>query len=155
MMIIESEDVQIRLPDKPKNSVQHGIEDSPGPSVHIEMRSVPYSNFSRDSGENTGTADVSQRVSSNENREAQGPSLMSEQVQTIWHPYKNRFRVMAACLTSFANGMNDSAPGALIASLERHVDTQNLQPQLTISSEITTLLTELSQSFLYAMLLDL
>jgi hypothetical protein len=145
MMIIESEDVQIRLPDKPKNSVQHGIEDSPGPSVHIEMRSVPYSNFSRDSGENTGTADVSQRVSSDENREAQGPSLMSEQVQTIWHPYKNRFRVMAACLTSFANGMNDSAPGALIASLERHVDT----------SEITTLLTELSQSFLYAMLLDL
>jgi hypothetical protein len=62
---------------------------------------------------------------------------------------------MAACLTSLANGMNDSAPGALIASLERYVDTQNLQSQLTISSEITTLLTELSQSFLYAMLLDL
>lgn len=155
MLTIESEDVQIRLPDKPKKSVQHVIDHTPGPSVDIEMRSIPFSNFSRASGEDTGTADVSQRVSSDENREAQGPGLMSEQVQTIWHPYKNRFRVMAACLTSLANGMNDSAPGALIASLERYVDTRNLQTQLNKSSEITTLLMELSQSFLYAMHLDL
>jgi hypothetical protein len=155
MMTAESEDVQIRLPDKPKKSVQHVIDHSPGPSVDIEMRPIPFPDFSRAFGEDTGTTDVSQRVSSDENREGQGPGLTSEQVQTIWHPYKNRFRVMAACLTSMANGMNDSAPGALIASLERYVDTRNLQTQLTISSEITTLLTELSQSFSYAMLLDL
>ncbi|KUJ21658.1 MFS general substrate transporter [Mollisia scopiformis] len=44
---------------------------------------------------------------------------ITEQVQTIWNPYKNRYRVLASCILSFANGMNDSAPGALIASLER------------------------------------
>ena len=67
-MLIESEDVQIRLPDKSRKFVQHVIDHSPGPSVDIEMRPVPFSNFSRASGEDTGTADVSQRVSSDENR---------------------------------------------------------------------------------------
>lgn len=43
----------------------------------------------------------------------------SEQFQTIWNPYKNRFRVLACCTTAFGNGMNDSAPGALLASIER------------------------------------
>jgi hypothetical protein len=43
----------------------------------------------------------------------------AEQIQTIWNPYKNRFRVLACCTTAFGQGMNDSAPGALIASLER------------------------------------
>jgi hypothetical protein len=145
LMAIESEDVQIRFPDQPKGSVQHVIDQSSEPSLDIEMLPIPFSNLSRASGENIETADVSQRVSSDENREAQGSGLMSEQVKTIWHPYKNRFRVMAACLTSLANGMNDSAAGALIASLERYEDTRNLQTQLTIFSEITILLTEPSQ----------
>jgi hypothetical protein len=42
-----------------------------------------------------------------------------DQVQTIWDPYRNRFRVLASCLTVFGNGSNDSAPGALIASIEK------------------------------------
>lgn len=46
-----------------------------------------------------------------------GPTV--EQVQTIWTPYKNRFRVLASCLTVFGNGSNDSAPGALLASIEK------------------------------------
>jgi hypothetical protein len=45
--------------------------------------------------------------------------LTSEEVQTIWNPYKNRFRVLSCCLTVFGNGSNDSAPGALIASIEK------------------------------------
>ncbi|KAH8668231.1 MFS efflux transporter [Tricladium varicosporioides] len=40
-------------------------------------------------------------------------------MQTIWNPYKNRFRVLGCCFTGFSNGMNDSAPGALLASIER------------------------------------
>ncbi len=47
------------------------------------------------------------------------PTQISEQIQSIWEPYKNRYRVLAACGTSFANGMNDAAAGALIASLEK------------------------------------
>jgi len=43
----------------------------------------------------------------------------ADQMQTIWEPFKNRFRVLAACFTALANGMNDSANGALIESMER------------------------------------
>ncbi|EPE29802.1 MFS general substrate transporter [Glarea lozoyensis ATCC 20868] len=43
-----------------------------------------------------------------------------DQKQTLWKPYMNRFRVIGCCLTGFANGMNDSAPGALISSIETH-----------------------------------
>lgn len=46
-------------------------------------------------------------------------SLNLEQVQTISKPYKNRFRELSSCLTVFGNGSNDSAPGALIASIEK------------------------------------
>ncbi|KAF2227083.1 major facilitator superfamily domain-containing protein [Elsinoe ampelina] len=35
-----------------------------------------------------------------------------------WPP-KNKYRVLAACLTYFGNGMNDAAPGALIPYMER------------------------------------
>ncbi len=48
------------------------------------------------------------------------PGQSTDHIQTIWEPYRNRFRVLAACLSSFANGMNDSAPGALIASIEKY-----------------------------------
>lgn len=43
----------------------------------------------------------------------------SDQIQTVWEPYKNRFRVLASCFMAFSNGMNDAAPGALIESIER------------------------------------
>ena len=41
-----------------------------------------------------------------------------EAVQTMWDPYINRFRMLSVCLMAFGNGMNDSAPGALIQYLE-------------------------------------
>jgi len=37
----------------------------------------------------------------------------------IPNPYRNRFRVLASCMAAFGNGTNDSAPGALIASIEK------------------------------------
>ena len=48
------------------------------------------------------------------------PGPMVDQMQTVWEPYKNRFRVLAASLTALANGMNDSANGALIGSIEKY-----------------------------------
>jgi hypothetical protein len=156
MMTIESENLQIQLPSEPKKAVQHVTGQGHEASVDTEMRPLPFTNFSSGSGDDTGTADESRRVSRDENRETQRPGAVSDQVQTIWHPYMNRFRVMAACLTSLANGMNDSAPGALIASLERYEWPEMLpRAQLIISSEITTSPTELFQSFSFAMLLDL
>ncbi|KAI9893096.1 MAG: hypothetical protein M1814_000643 [Vezdaea aestivalis] len=42
-----------------------------------------------------------------------------EIVQTWRQPYMNRFRYLSACLIIFANGLNDSAPGALIPYMEK------------------------------------
>ena len=66
-----------------------------------------------------GYSTSSQLISSGMNTRDQDPTYDSSQIQTVWDPYGNRFRVLAACLTCFGNGMNDSAPGALIASIEK------------------------------------
>ncbi|KAJ5352603.1 hypothetical protein N7452_001577 [Penicillium brevicompactum] len=38
------------------------------------------------------------------------------------NPRKTRWRLFSACLMLFGNGMNDSAPGALIPYMEKHYD---------------------------------
>lgn len=38
---------------------------------------------------------------------------------SIWEPYMNRYRFMSACILNFQNGVNDSAPGALIPYMEK------------------------------------
>lgn len=44
-------------------------------------------------------------------------------IQPSWsYPSKNKWRVLAACITYFGNGLNDSAPGALIPYLESWYD---------------------------------
>ncbi|KAK6221744.1 major facilitator superfamily transporter [Colletotrichum tabaci] len=45
-----------------------------------------------------------------------------EVLQSISDPYMNRYRLAAACLMNFGNGLNDSAPGALIPYIEKHYD---------------------------------
>jgi hypothetical protein len=74
------------------------MENSAGETRSLELQSLPEPQ--RSESPSSGAAD---------------------QMQTIWEPFKNRFRVLAACLTAFANGMNDSANGALIESMERQV----------------------------------
>jgi fucose permease len=55
---------------------------------------------------------------------AQTPSdadqLVSHQLQSWCTPAINRWRVLSCCLVYFGNGLNDSAPGALIPSIEAH-----------------------------------
>ncbi|KAK0636830.1 major facilitator superfamily domain-containing protein [Bombardia bombarda] len=48
--------------------------------------------------------------------------LEVEAKQSITEPYMNRFRLLAVCLVNFGNGMSDSAPGALIPSMEKEYD---------------------------------
>jgi fucose permease len=40
-------------------------------------------------------------------------------VQSWRSPYMNKWRVLSVCLMWFGNGMNDSAPGALLPSMEK------------------------------------
>lgn len=44
-----------------------------------------------------------------------------EVLPSIWEPYMNRFRLLSTCLVNFRNGLNDSAPGALIPYMETYV----------------------------------
>ena len=54
----------------------------------------------------------------------QPPSMASEEaidvVQTLSNPPMNKYRLLSACLMNLGNGLNDSAPGALIPSIEKH-----------------------------------
>jgi hypothetical protein len=43
-----------------------------------------------------------------------------EALQSVWDPHMNRYRLLSACLMNFANGVNDSAPGALIPYMEKY-----------------------------------
>ncbi|KAK3489716.1 major facilitator superfamily domain-containing protein [Neurospora crassa] len=43
-----------------------------------------------------------------------------EAMQSIMEPYMNRWRLLSMCLISLSNGMSDSAPGALIPSIEEY-----------------------------------
>jgi fucose permease len=41
-------------------------------------------------------------------------------VPSFWYPMMNKWRVLAACLIYFGNGINDAVNGALIPSMEDH-----------------------------------
>ncbi|GAB7325841.1 hypothetical protein MBLNU13_g09916t1 [Cladosporium sp. NU13] len=43
-------------------------------------------------------------------------------VPSFWYPVMNKWRVLAACLIYFGNGINDAVNGALIPSMEDHYD---------------------------------
>jgi len=42
-------------------------------------------------------------------------------LQSFSNPPMNRFRMLSVCLINFGNGLSDSAPGALIPYVEKHV----------------------------------
>lgn len=114
---IESPRLPIPVFSKPKPFREY---DSRGPGIPLGT----YDSASRTAmtGNSASGTRSLELQSLPESRHSESPSSGSaEQMQTIWEPFKNRFRVLAACLTAFANGMNDSANGALIESMERQV----------------------------------
>lgn len=48
------------------------------------------------------------------------PLDVADVVQTLSNPPMNRFRLLSASLMCFGNGLNDSAPGALLPYIEKH-----------------------------------
>ena len=54
------------------------------------------------------------------------PELESfEAMQSFWNPSMNRFRMLSICLMTFGQGLNDSAPGALIPYIESYIESYN------------------------------
>jgi len=106
-------------PNRSRSSFQHDLYSGPGRTFDIEMHPMPHQTPTPSIGAKTEPSQESKRSSFEENADIQVSNEFSEQMQTVWNPYKNRYRVSAACLISFAMGMSDSAAGALIASIER------------------------------------
>jgi len=117
-LTIEPEEISTPLPIIPEHSVSDISTRSCSLPVDLEMLAVSTSGATDTAPARDEGIQTSRRISE-AGRGAR--ELEIDQVQTVWNPYWNRFRVLAACLTSFANGMNDSAPGALIASIERYI----------------------------------
>ncbi|KAH6680445.1 major facilitator superfamily domain-containing protein [Halenospora varia] len=108
-----SEPAKISLPNIPEKAVPHGFDGKAEAPIELG----PFPNIVARNGH---AAEASPTGQSDSERCRSPPAgSVVEQMQTIWNPYKNRFRVLGCCFTGFANGMNDSAPGALLASIER------------------------------------
>ena len=123
-IFIESDQIPAPPPSYTKRSIRDGSPRDADPPVDLEMYHMRTPEPSPNSPMSNGPAKRSSR-SSNETDpssppQSPPPSHASDQIQTLWNPYKNRFRVLASCMTAFANGLNDSAPGALLTSVERY-----------------------------------
>ncbi|KAK3324553.1 hypothetical protein B0T19DRAFT_402776 [Cercophora scortea] len=75
-------------------------------------------------GKNTATVAVTETGIGPDLEGSRPPSSMHTHdgvevvaMQSMTDPYMNRFRLLATCLVNFGNGMNDSAPGALLPAM--------------------------------------
>ena len=103
----------LRVPAPPSKVIPRSHPRAPRQDESIELQSIIMPPRSGDSGTAT-PGDV----------EMNGPTTVigpagTEALKSILDPYKNRFRFASVCLMNFLNGLNDSAPGALIPHLER------------------------------------
>lgn len=75
----------------------------------IESASATHSDIeSRHSSGRTSPTDIDDR------------RAVAHLAPSIKHPYMNRWRTAACCIAFFIQGLNDSAPGALLPYMERH-----------------------------------
>lgn len=73
--------------------------------------------------EMAGPSSCAENTKSPDDLEASRPATPTDRdasfiMPSFFYPSMNRWRVLAACLIYFGNGMNDSAPGALIPYIE-------------------------------------
>jgi hypothetical protein len=66
----------------------------------------------------TNDLEMSRPASSDDSRTDVRPEDYVEAMPSVWEPYMNRYRLVAMCLGGLINGLNDSAAGALIPSME-------------------------------------
>lgn len=103
------------LPDSPKMTLRKEADATPVVEpLDIEMNQISSVMASAP----PDSQDEAQSPPDNgETTHSAVPAL--DQIQTIWNPYKNRFRVLSCCFMALGMGTNDSAAGALIASIEK------------------------------------
>ncbi|KAM3479201.1 hypothetical protein MY5147_001816 [Beauveria neobassiana] len=82
----------------------------PAPATEIELRPLPGP-----ANHSNGHLELMSRRD-----RPDAPADAVTVVPTIWEPYRNRFRLMLTCATALAEGMSDSAAGALIPYMEAY-----------------------------------
>jgi hypothetical protein len=108
-MIIEPQESILSLQLPPQKSIPHTYPYGASPSIELQ----PVTG-----GRTLNEYPNPRSPPAIEHAQSHNPVSVFDEKQTCWKPYMNRFRVLGCCLTGFANGMNDSAPGALISSIE-------------------------------------
>ncbi|KAJ2969035.1 hypothetical protein NQ176_g8876 [Zarea fungicola] len=97
----------------------HSAPQTP-PADEIELASFPI----RGSGASIKDVSPTPRVL-NDDLEMSRPSSPDAPadavalVPTVWEPYMNRWRLLLTCASALAEGMSDSAAGALIPYMEK------------------------------------
>ncbi|PQE09290.1 MFS efflux transporter protein [Rutstroemia sp. NJR-2017a BVV2] len=118
-------------PRKPEDSYQNGFP--AGFGYTIEINTIATVGRVSESVNEPYVLE-SQPQARPENTSSQSPGEGVDRIETIWEPYNNRYRVLAACFTAFGNSMNDAANGALIGSLEKYYDLCASRILLTVCS---------------------
>ncbi|KAI8280177.1 hypothetical protein K4K60_005013 [Colletotrichum sp. SAR11_57] len=118
------------LPAAPAKAVPRTYPGSPHrEDASIELQRIDTKNANAGKKSPRGSAAPSRAQSPSRTPTTSGSDLeMSrpstpiaiESLPSITDPYMNRFRLAAACLINLGNGLNDSAPGALIPYMEKH-----------------------------------
>ncbi|KAK1996277.1 major facilitator superfamily transporter [Colletotrichum falcatum] len=125
-----------RLPAAPARAVPRTYPGAPqrdGSSIELSRINANHNNGGAAVADKTGISIVgplptqsppslSRPPTSGADVEMSRPSSPAafEVLQSISDPHMNRYRLAAACLMNFGNGLNDSAPGALIPYIEKH-----------------------------------
>lgn len=83
---------------------------------------ISFADFTLDLDKNISTSPSPPSSSCISVRDADGEGVVPADaviLPSITRPYMNIFRLLAVSLLNFANGLGDSAPGALIPSIEK------------------------------------
>lgn len=127
LVIVES--APPALPSAPAKAVSRVYPGVPQAEDSIELQRLTRS-ATVPAGA-SGTTTPAEEIQDLEMSRPASPVIPADGVEalpSIWDPYMNRYRFLTTCLLNFRNGLNDSAPGALIPYMERYVSNPSLAP---------------------------
>jgi hypothetical protein len=107
-------------PQKALPRIYHSVPQSPNDVELENIQKGKRQNGPSGSGTSTPISYPTPRALDVESRPA-SPVHEVDALQSFANPPMNRFRLLSACLMNFGNGLNDSAPGALVPYLETYV----------------------------------
>lgn len=114
------ESAPVGLPSTPAKSVPRVYPGAPQREDSIELQRIQRPSVSgRTASGGIGSQDEEHDVEMSRPASPVLPSDSVEILPSIWDPYMNRFRFLSSCLMNLQNGLNDSAPGALIPYMEK------------------------------------